>query len=211
MKISEALELNKGGRFEIPDADRGDLPEFFKEMGYKVGAEIGVYKGNYTRQFLNTGLKMYAIDPWACYEDYDSTKGKEPKRQEALYQEARVRIGKGDCTIIRKQSMDAVKDFKNESLDFVYIDGHHGFKYIAEDIWEWSKKVRKGGVIAGHDYGVLMHKKPMRDRFNNHVRYVVDAYTLAAQIEKWYVIGRRIKLTEDEKHDQWRSWFWIQE
>ena len=48
--------------------------------------------------------------------------------------------------------MDAVKDFADKSLDFVFIDGHHGYDYIKEDIREWSKKVRKGGIVSGHDY-----------------------------------------------------------
>lgn len=46
--------------------------------------------------------------------------------------------------------MAAAPDFKPESLDFVYIDGDHKFKYVAEDISEWFWK--KGGMIAGHDY-----------------------------------------------------------
>ena len=26
----------------------------------------------------------------------------------------------------------------------VHIDGNHGFKYVTEDIFEWSKKIKKG-------------------------------------------------------------------
>ena len=48
--------------------------------------------------------------------------------------------------------MDAVKDFKDESLDFVYIDANHGYESTKEDIREWSKKVKKGGIVSGHDY-----------------------------------------------------------
>jgi predicted O-methyltransferase YrrM len=77
--------------------------------------------------------------------------------------------------------MDAVKDFADGSLDFVYIDGHHGFKYVAEDIWEWHKKVRKGGIVAGHDYFTL--NKDPRHPYCNHVKEVVDAYVLAFKID----------------------------
>jgi predicted O-methyltransferase YrrM len=48
--------------------------------------------------------------------------------------------------------MEAVKDFKDESLDFVFIDGNHQYSYVLEDITEWSKKVRSGGIVSGHDY-----------------------------------------------------------
>ncbi len=48
--------------------------------------------------------------------------------------------------------MDALADFEDESLDFVYIDGNHAAPWVDDDIREWSKKVRKGGVVSGHDY-----------------------------------------------------------
>jgi len=206
-KISEGIK-EKGGRIEIPDCDRGDFPEFLVEQGFKIGAEIGVYKGEYSAKFLEKGLKLFSIDPWRSYEDYGSDASFH-RRQEELYSKALKRIGKfPNSTIIRKTSMEAVNDFKDGSLDFVYIDGHHGFKYIAEDIWEWSKKVRKGGIIAGHDYAIPSRKKPTTDKYNCHVKHVVDAYTSATGIDTWYVIGRG-KPLEGEKRDSWRSWFWF--
>ena len=201
MTITEGIKL-KGRRVEIPDCTRDDLPQFFVEMGYKVGAEIGVYKGEYTAKFCDAGLKMHAIDPWMAYEGYDDNQKKFQERQDFLYGHTqRVLAPYGNVDIIRKKSMDAVKDFKDESLDFIYIDGHHGFKYVAEDIWEWSKKVRKGGVISGHDYGMLKNEKLPNDVYALHVKYVVDAYTQACGVKDWYVIGG---LT-----DKWTSWMWI--
>jgi SAM-dependent methyltransferase len=48
--------------------------------------------------------------------------------------------------------MEAVLDFPYESIDFVYIDGSHEFDYIMCDIIEWGRRVKKGGIISGHDY-----------------------------------------------------------
>jgi predicted O-methyltransferase YrrM len=48
--------------------------------------------------------------------------------------------------------MDAISDFEDSSLDFVYIDANHTYEAATEDIREWSKKVRPGGIVAGHDY-----------------------------------------------------------
>ena len=47
-----------GRPVEIPDCSRDELPELFAEIGYKVGAEIGVYKGAFTEKFCNAGLTM---------------------------------------------------------------------------------------------------------------------------------------------------------
>ncbi len=200
----DSLQL-KGQPANIPDCDRNDLPRFFVEMGYRVGAEIGTATGKYAQKFCQAGLKLYCIDPWKEYEDYKDANTSE--RLSSEYEGAKRRLESYDCTIIRKMSMEAVKDFEDGSLDFVYIDGHHGFKYVAEDLWEWSKKVRKGGIISGHDY--FIPARPYREAaYVLHTKYVVDAYTKAMRMPQWYVIGRREKV-EGEKRDRFRSFMWI--
>lgn len=209
MKLLDAIQQLKEKRVEIPDCSRDDLPELFKELGFKVGAEIGVYKGEYTKILTTSGAKIYAIDPYLAYDDYDEKKRDFQARQDYLYTKTKRRLASYNCELIRKTSMDAIKDFENESLDFVYIDGHHGFKYVAEDIWEWSKKVKKGGIISGHDYALIASDKGhVRDPYVLHVRYVVDGYIQAAKIETLYILGRH-HAPEGEKRDKWRSWMWI--
>jgi len=201
-KIIDGLKLkaDRRGKVEIPDCNREELPKFFLELGYKVGVEIGTYKGEYTKKFCEVGLKMYAVDPWRVYSDYHEKQGQ--KRQDFLYGHAKRYLSSYNCNIIRKTSMEAVKEFKDESIDFVYIDGHHGFKFVAEDIYEWSKKVRKGGMISGHDYALTAH--PIGSPFVLQVPYVIDAYTKAFRIKPWYILGR-YKSKKGEKRDTFRS------
>lgn len=215
-KLVEGLK-GKGIPHKIPDCSRNDLPEFFKSLGFEVGAEVGVYKGEFSKKFLGAGLKMYCIDPWRALPDY---KGKPheiskrhmdfQRRQNFLYchteRYLKTYIDKGKCELIRKTSMEAVEDFKDGSLDFVYIDGHHGLKYITEDLWDWSRKIRKGGVICGHDYAI--NKKDARDPYVIHVKYGVHAFTRAFNIQSWYVLGRD-EYVEGEVRDKWRSWMWF--
>lgn len=204
MKIIDGLKLT-GRPAEIPDANRSDLPNFFVKMGYKEGVEIGVDKGEYTEELCRAGLKINAIDPWLVYPDYNHPRGQQ--RLDFLYEHTKRTLKEFDCNIIRKTSMQALGDFDNDSLDFVYIDGHHGFKYVTEDIYEWSKKVRIGGVISGHDYAHTRHGA--HDPWVLHVKYVLDAYTKAFDINPWYVIGRHKEKSTSEKRDRFRSWFWI--
>lgn len=205
MRIIDGLQL-KGRPAEIPDCSRDDLPKFFKAMGYKLGAEIGVYKGEFSEKYCKEGLKLYAIDPWRSYDDYEDSRGQ--KKLNSIYEHTkRLLAPYKNCTIIRKTSMDAAKDFADGSLDFVYIDGNHQFKYVAEDISEWSKKVKKGGVIAGHDY---IYTNPRTQAGICHVIYVVNAYTQAYKISNWYLLGRKERL-EEETRDRFRSWMWINE
>lgn len=187
----------------LKDCLRADIPQFFVDMGYKTGAEIGVYKGDFTQQFLDVGLKVYAIDPWEIYDGYLHHKGQ--KRQDFVYGHATRALSKySKCQIMRKKSMDALSDFEDGSLDFVYIDGNHEFRYFADDVYEWEKKVRPGGVVSGHDY-----IQGMGTNVENtiHCKYVINAYIACYKIKNWYLTdssymrrGRRIP-----------DWFWIKE
>ena len=195
MKLTDGLRL-KGSPAEIPDCSRDDLPQFFVEMGFKVGAEIGVDKGEFSEKFCQAGLSLYAIDPWLSKHD----------RLDFLYEHTkRVLTPYPNCTIIRKTSMEAVEDFADESLDFVYIDGNHEFRYIAEDLYEWTKKVKKGGIVSGHDY--FFHK-PGTSQDLWHVAHVLNAYINAYGISNWYLLGRK-DIREGEKRDKWRSWMFF--
>lgn len=48
--------------------------------------------------------------------------------------------------------MDAVRWFDDNTLDFVFIDANHDYKHFAEDLREWHKKVKPGGIVSGHDW-----------------------------------------------------------
>ena len=207
MRIIDGLNL-PGWRVEIPDCSRNDLPEFFKDLGLRVGAEIGVWKARFSEVLCRGGLEVYAIDQWQ--EDPDCVLYGTQEMIDKAYSDAMKRlhpyIKAGTCHIIRKASMEAVKDFADGSLDWVYIDGNHSFAYVAQDVFFWSKKVRKGGVIAGHDYIVIKAKNP----FFLNVKEVIDAYTRAVRIPKWYVLGEKHP-QPGHKRDKERSWMWLKE
>ena len=101
--------------------------------------------------------------------------------------------------------MEAVEDFADGSLDFIYIDANHDFRYIAEDLSEWTKKVRPGGIVSGHDY---FYTKTGIGETNWHVAFILKAYIGAYNIPNWYLIGSK-ETKQDEKRDKWRSWMFI--
>jgi len=41
---------------------------------------------------------------------------------------------------------------EDASLDFCFIDGDHRYEAVKEDIIAWTPKLRKGGILSGHDY-----------------------------------------------------------
>ncbi len=128
--------------------NRTDLARYFNKLGFKIGAEIGVDTGIYSEILCKEipGLKLYGIDVW----ELNAVNSRE--RRLNKYKEAQKRLLPYDVTLIKKLSLDAVNDFDNNSLDFVYIDACHFFDDVMQDIINWTKRVRKGGIVAGHDY-----------------------------------------------------------
>ena len=58
----------------------------------------------------------------------------------------------GKYSIIKDQSWNAANKFEDGSIDFVFIDADHVYESVKRDILAWLPKVKKGGIIAGHDY-----------------------------------------------------------
>lgn len=203
MKLSDALK-QKGRPFEIPDCSRDDLPQFFVEMGFKLGAEIGVDQGVYTEKLCKAGLTVYGIDPWLAYEDYIEIDVQ--KRIDERFNTTKNRLKPyPNARIIRKTSMEAAENIADRSLDFVYIDGNHQLMHVIQDLTVWSKKVKIGGIIAGHDY---IYTNPKTIAGICHVIPAVHAYVDSFKIENWYLLGRK-HAEEGEKRDRFRSWMFV--
>ena len=64
-----------------------------------------------------------------------------------------TRLLKKRFKFLEMDSIEASGKFKDNSIDFVFIDANHMYSYVKSDILAWLPKVKKGGVIAGHDYG----------------------------------------------------------
>lgn len=191
---------------EIPNMGRENLPELFNELGFKTGAEIGVYKGEFSTSLCKgiPDLKLYAIDSWAIYfPDY-----RDYKDQRVLdngYEIAVKTLKKYNVDIVRAFSMDAVKTFRDGSLDFVYIDANHEYPFVTNDIIHWSKKVRPGGIVAGHDY---YESKSKSSRC--HVIPAICGYARAYKIFPWFVIGTKA-MPPGVIRDRSRSWMFVKE
>jgi hypothetical protein len=54
--------------------------------------------------------------------------------------------------LLRMRSWDAANHFEDASLDLVFLDADHEIESVRKDIAAWLPKVRRGGVLAGHDF-----------------------------------------------------------
>ena len=203
------IEVGKQYFIDVPEIIGAEgLAHLFAELKFTKGVEIGTDEGEYAEVLLKTipNLGLDCVDPWKA-EAYE--KGYQPEsfeKQEYFdkrFQETCKRLEKyigEQCTLIKLTSMKALSLFKNNSLDFVYIDGNHDFLNVTQDIHYWLKKVRPGGILSGHDYVRYPSRK------FNHVQKVVNAYTTAYHLLPVFLVTPTDK---GMRRDRFRSWFLI--
>jgi predicted O-methyltransferase YrrM len=113
-----------------------------------VMVEIGSFAGVSSELFALHCKELYCVDLWDPYWEITDKQRTEfaefsfdnmIKNYENVYK-------------VKKSSVEASKDFKDGSLDLVYIDAAHDYDSVRQDILTWLPKIKKGGFIAGHDY-----------------------------------------------------------
>jgi hypothetical protein len=175
-------------------------------LGFTQGVEIGVRDGEYSEILCkaNPNLRLWGVDPYLEYDEYTDIKLKHTFNNYEETAKTRLAPFGNRYKFIKKFSNDAVSEFIDGSLDFVYIDGNHEFYYVASDIHFWSKKIKVGGIIAGHDY----FKHDPASVTSCHVYQVVNGYTDAHSIRPWFLLGNKAYI-KGEVRDKPRSWMFI--
>ncbi len=114
-----------------------------------VMVEVGSFSGVSTEVFAIHAKMVYAVEPFdpeLCHPitpDMNAWAYRKFLRMYASYR---------NIDHLRMTSMEAVKRWKECSLDAVYIDGNHDRKEFTEDLEAWRPKIKQGGLLMGHDY-----------------------------------------------------------
>lgn len=135
---------------------RRHLAKLFAEFGYEYGAEIGVWRGAYSIELCeaNPALHLICVDPWVSHQAWVDRKNSGRHNLSDVYRDAVNALRPYKCSIRRGYSADVAPTVPDGSLDFVYIDGNHVYDAVMQDLTLWAPKVRKGGIVSGHDYRV---------------------------------------------------------
>jgi len=98
-------------------------------------AEIGCATGGATKVLAEYG-KVYSVDPYLINPDvkYDFLN---------IVQQLDVQLFHMTS---EKASQEVI-----DGLDLVFIDGSHDYGEVRKDIEKWLPKIKKGGIICGHD------------------------------------------------------------
>lgn len=116
-----------------------------------VGAEIGVFYGFNAKSILQTLniTKLYLIDPYIPFVSENVIN--KPTRSLPMAIK-KLSHFKNRIRWVRKLSEDAIHTFPDDFFDFVYVDGNHDYAFVKKDLKGYWQKVRKGGILGGHDF-----------------------------------------------------------
>jgi len=155
---SNILELNNWFDYE------NFYNKICDEYKFQSFVEIGVWKGHsisYLAKKLKNreSVKIYAVDIFnelytkTKYSNQDETIKNDVLHITEIYNyNLNIEGVREMITDIRGISWESASNFDDESLDFVFIDAGHDYESVSKDISSWFPKVKKNGIISGHDY-----------------------------------------------------------
>ena len=125
--------------------DKSRIPvivDILKNINAKRGVEIGVFKGEFTRQLLeNWDGTMYMIDPWRPLgEKYIDVSNHREHTDAYVQTMENIQGYENRAFMLRGLSEELANIFEDDSLDFVYIDGNHAYDYVVQDMKLWWPK-----------------------------------------------------------------------
>ena len=161
--------------------------------------EIGSFKGKSTAcmgvEIINSGkeIKYDQVDTWLGSTEH---RGDPSIRNGTLFDEFKENTEKVSHVInpIRLASVEASKLYEDESLDFVFIDAAHDLVNVLRDIISWIPKVKKGGVIAGHDYGGAFFG--VNQGVDNYFAQIPEAKVEATSDCSWWLVNKNFEVPE---------------
>ena len=79
---------------------------------------------------------------------------------------------------INLPSIDAAELFSDGHFDLVFLDATHRSSAVAKDIKAWMPKIKKDGILAGHDFCLK--------RVRNAIKYCLDITKVNSKADIWW-------------------------
>ena len=120
-------------------------------------AEIGVDEGDFSERLYKKcdPEYLYLIDLW-------SSKRYGEKKFNIVKNRFYDQLKKDEVKIFREDSINVVSNFNDNFFDWIYIDTDHSFNTTYKELITWKSKVKRNGIISGHDYMMGNWKKTYR-------------------------------------------------
>jgi hypothetical protein len=122
-----------------------------------VCAEIGVYKGDFSREILRHAKpkELHLIDGWWTVEgdvyEHPWYAGVGEADTHAAYREVEALAEQHpECRIHVGNDLEIIPTFPDAYFDWVYLDSSHDYEHTLQELMLLARKVR--GPITGHDW-----------------------------------------------------------
>ena len=116
--------------------------------------EVGSYLGESSRIFAQSGRfsEINCLDLWVGNYDPSDYASRNMNGVEQHFLKFQLEFP--DLIKIHKNDSSEIPMlFDDGYFDLIYIDGNHTKEAVKSDILSCIPKIKKGGYIAGHDYG----------------------------------------------------------
>jgi len=150
------------------------LQSKIEENNYSIGVEVGVQAGKTFKHLIEKSpeLILYGVDGWFSDKNIrleeKPLEGTEPSSN---YHSLKKWIDEHRVShrafLVRSYTHTCLDMFEDESLDFVFIDADHSYEGVKKDTLNWSKKVKSGGLVSGHDSNYPSIEKFIKEIPNN--------------------------------------------
>lgn len=130
---------------------REDILHFLPKGG--VCGEIGVFEGDFSSRLYEIiePTELHLIDPWDYLDDEERKETDSNPAESHSKVKARF-VASPEVSVHKGFSNDVMATFDDGYFDFIYIDGDHAYNFVYDDLLMAERKLRKGGIIAGHDF-----------------------------------------------------------
>lgn len=122
---------------------------------YSVGAELGVFCGEFSDHILNIvkPARLYLVDTFEGIVVSGDADGNNAKQRDMgrMYYELRQRMF-GKAVVVMESAFTWLSAQPANYLDWVYIDTDHSIESTMVELAAALPAVKKGGFICGHDY-----------------------------------------------------------
>lgn len=182
--ISNGTWLSK-----MTDQAAWGLIDLLQDLGTDItGIEIGVQLGINSYMLLDACpniKKITGIDPYEPYADWNRYISQQDQDASyAIFCQNRKLLG-NRFELIKAKSSEVYESLPDESFDFVFIDGDHSIREVLNDLENYMPKVKKGGILAGHDIGLHSVNMALRSWCKRKFISTSDIHIIENQAWYW--------------------------
>lgn len=137
---------------QMTSYDMACLEALCEQVRPKHAVEIGSWKGLSSSIIARYSGLLFCVDTWRGAENEPTMKREAMLRSVFSVFQSNIEI-LGLTEKIRPMLMssaEALKVFRSDQLEFVYIDGDHSYEAVMQDL-TWFDFISPGGILAGHD------------------------------------------------------------